>query len=204
MRKRFVVSISRSSGSGGKEVAMALAEKLGARFFDKEILTEAARQSGLNPDLFAENDEKRTSSFLYSVVMGQKMESLPIGHRIFMAQFETIQKLAQEDSCVFLGRCADYALRESPELVTVFVNAPMEERIKRVMQVEGLDEKKAKAFVSKTDKNRSGYYNFYSGRRWGDIANYNLCIDTSVLGINGTADFIKAFCEAKAAGSCKE
>lgn len=197
MSNNLVITISRSSGSGGKEVAKALADKLGASFYDKEILIEAAKASGLNPELFSENDEKPTNSFLYSVVMGKTPDAMPITQKLFMATFETIQKLAEDGPCVFVGRCADYALREHPGLVSVFVNAPLEYRISHAMEVEGLDEKKARAYVQKTDKNRSGYYNFYSGRRWGEMSNYHLCIDSSVLGIDGTAEMIKAFAEAK-------
>ena len=197
MDKNFVIAVSRSSGSGGKNVARKIAEKFGISFYDKEILTEAAERSGLNPTLFHEKDEKRTSSFLYSVAMGKQIEDVPISQKLFMAQFEAIQKLAENGSCVFLGRCADYALRDNPNLVSVFVHAPLEYRRKQTMELYSMDEKKARSFISKTDKDRSGYYSFYSGRRWGDVDNYHLCIDSSCAGPDGTAEIIKFFAETK-------
>ncbi len=193
----FAIAVSRSSGSGGKEVARKIAEKFGISFYDKEILTEAAQRSGLNPTLFHEKDEKRANSFLYSVAMGSQIEEAPISQKLFMAQFDAIQKLAESGSCVFLGRCADYALRDYPNLVSVFVHAPLEYRIKQTMELYSMDEKKARNFVSKTDKDRSGYYSFYSGKRWGDIDNYHLCIDSSCCGPDGTAEAIKYFAETK-------
>ncbi|NLT40696.1 MAG: cytidylate kinase-like family protein [Clostridiales bacterium] len=197
MNANFVITISRSSGSGGNMVAKRVAELFGISFYDKEILSAAAEHSGMNRELFEVNDEKPSSSLLYSVVVGKQVDHMPINQKLFMAQFETIQKLAEKGSCVILGRCADYALRDHPNLISVFVHAPLEHRIARTMELNGVDEKKARAMVSKTDKNRSNYYSFYSGRRWGDLNNYHLAIDSSAVGIEGCAETIKAFAETK-------
>ncbi|MBR6812173.1 MAG: cytidylate kinase-like family protein [Oscillospiraceae bacterium] len=201
MNNDFIITISRSSGSGGKEIAQLLSRELGVPFYDTELLAHAAENSGMNPDLFEANDEKPTNSFLYSIVAGRHVDNMPLNQKLFMAQFETIKKLADEGPCIFLGRCSDYALRDDPRLVSVFVHAPEEYRIAKTMELYSMDEKKARAFVNKTDKNRSGYYNFYSGRRWGDIDNYHLAIDTSVLGIPQSARFIIDFARCKSGGN---
>ncbi len=197
MSHNLAISISRTSGSGGKEVARKVAKLLGINFYDKEILSVAAERSGMNRELFEVNDEKPTSSLLYSVVIGKQIDNMPINQKLFMAQFETIQKLSEQGPSVFLGRCADYALRENPKLVSVFIHAPLEYRIAQTMELSGYDEKKARSMVIKTDKNRSSYYSFYSGRRWGDVNNYHLCIDSSTITADDCAHVIKAFTDAK-------
>lgn len=204
MKGNLVITIGRQCGSGGKVIGQKLAEKMGVKCYDKELLTLAAKESGLCEELFETHDEKPTSSFLYSLVMDtysmgyttSAYMDMPINHKIFLAQFDTIKKLADEESCVIVGRCADYALAEYPNTVSVFVTADDEHRIARLSELYKVDAAKAKDIMAKTDKKRSSYYNYYSSKKWGDSRSYDLCINSSVLGLDGTADAILSFAKA--------
>lgn len=205
--KKYAITLGRQFGSGGHEIGTKLADSLGIKCYDKEILSESAKHSGLCEEIFKNNDEKPTSSFLYSLVMdisgagysGAAYMDMPLNHKVFLAQFHTIQKLAEEESCLFIGRCADYALQDKKNVINLFIHAPLEERIKRISTLHDLSDNKAKDMILKTDKKRASYYNYYSSNRWGESSNYDLCINSSVLGIDGTVDFIKEFIEKKTA-----
>ena len=170
MGNNLVITIGRQCGSGGKLIGEKLAKELGVKCYDKELLTRAAKESGMSEALFESHDEKPTNSFLYSLVMdsysmGYATSSymdMPINHKIFLAQFETIKKIAQEESCVIVGRCADYALADNPNLISVFIVAEDEDKIARIMETNDLKADKAKDIMINTDKRRSGYYNYYS------------------------------------------
>ena len=194
-----IVTISRSFGSGGHDIGALIAKKLGIGLYDKEILSLAAEESGINIEHFEAADEKPTNSFLYSIAMSGQIYSNPndflTNDRLFAYQSNSILKAAKENSGVFVGRCADYVLRDIPEAVHIFIHADTESRIKRIMEVNGISEAEAKSKIKKADKRRASYHNFYAEGKWGDAVNYDLSIDSSVLGIEGTADFICEFVE---------
>lgn len=199
MDKHIVITIGRQFGSGGREIGYKIAEKLGIKCYDKELLSEASKESGLCEKIFETHDEKPTRSFLYSLVMNtysvgytpSGYVDMPIGHKLFLAQFEAIKTIASKESCVIVGRCADYALEGNPDLLSVFIHADIDTRIKRIMERKGIEKSEiAKDLINKTDKQRASYYNSYANKKWGDAKTYNVCIDSNVLGIDGTADLI--------------
>ena len=193
-----VITIARQFGSGGHEVGEKVAKKLGLPFFDKELIAMAAKKSGLSEEVFADADEKATSSLLYSMVMGSyafgarvpSINEMPINDKLFIIQSDIIKKAAAEGPCVIIGRCADYILREHENCLNVFVHADKAARIKRIVGLNYCEEKKAPDFVTKKDKQRANYYNFYSNNRWDDLQNYDLTIDTSRFTIDQAIDMI--------------
>ena len=199
MSDNLIITIGRECGSGGRHIGQALAEKLGIKCYDKELLNLAAKESGLCKELFETHDEKPTSSFLYSLVMDTYSlgyssggyTDMPINHKVFLAQFDAIKKIASEGPCILVGRCADYALEEFDNVLTVFIHAKMEARIRRIARIYNLTDAKAKEMIQKTDKQRSSYYNYYTNKKWSDAESYDICLDSSVLGIDGTAEAIK-------------
>ena len=207
MDERTVITIGREFGSGGHEIGMKLAEKLGIKCYDKELLAMAAKHSGLCEELFEKHDERPTSSFLYSLVMdsysmgytASGYSDMPINHKIFLAQFDTIKKLADEASCVIVGRCADYALEDYPNVVSVFITGDDKDKLKRLQELYKVDESKAKDIMIKTDKQRSNYYNYYSNKKWSDPRSYDLCINSSKVGADGAVDVIMNFAKVKQA-----
>ena len=204
MDERTVITIGREFGSGGHEIGMKLAEKLGIKCYDKELLQVAAKESGLCEELFASQDEKPTNSFLYSLVMdtyslgySSSYVDMPINHKVFLAQFDAIKKLAAKESCVIVGRCADYALEDDPFAVSVWIKASLDERIKRIKKLYELNDSKAADLIQKTDKKRASYYNYYSSKKWGEAKSYDLCIDSGLVGIDGAIELILKFIELK-------
>ncbi len=195
---KIIITLGRQYGSGGKEIGEKLAKDLGIPFYDKELLTQAAEKSGMCREMFEIHDEKPASSFLYSLVAGSYAgDNTPINNKLFLAQFETIKDLAEKGSCVILGRCADYALEKNPYVINVFIHGKLEKRVQRAIKVYNLDEKKAEEIVIKTDKKRASYYNFYSGKKWGSVGSYDLCINSSLSGIDGAVEVIKKLVEVK-------
>lgn len=196
--KKIAITIGRQYGSGGREIGQKLADALHIKCYDKEILSESAKNSGLCEEIFHNNDEKPTSSFLYSLVMdvtggsysGAAYLDMPINHKVFLAQFHTIQDIAEKESCIFIGRCADYALQSNPNLIRIFIHAPLEQRRKRIAERHNLTENKAKDYILKTDKKRSSYYNYYTNNKWGEASNYDLTINSGLLGIDGTVKIL--------------
>lgn len=193
-----VITIGRQYGSGGRFIGEMLANRLDIPFYDKAILTEAARASGICEELFQQNDEKPTRSLLFSMFTGGMTSDIsgymgmPLQHKLFLAQFDAIRRIAAEGPCVIVGRCADYVLRDQVNAVTVFLKAPMQNRVARAIE-RGADPLKAEDVVRRADKQRSSYYNYYATATWGDVANYDLCIDTSMLGYEGTVDLLEQF-----------
>ena len=185
-----IYTIGREFGSGGYEVGRMLAERLGIKLYDKELLAQAAKSSGFCKEIFENHDEKPTSSFLYSLVMdtysGGSYSSapfldMPLNHKVFLAQFDTIKKIAEQESCVIVGRCADYALADNPDCLNIFVHAEMEDRISWISKRKDLTENKARDLIQKTDKQRASYYNYYTCKKWGDSRSYDLCLNTSKI-----------------------
>lgn len=192
-----IITIGRQSGSGGRVIGRTLAEKLNIPFYDKELLKEAAKESGMCEEIFDSFDERPTNSFLYSLVMdpysmGFGMTGdLPLNHKVFLAAFDTIKSLAEKDgSCIFVGRCADYALKDLPNVINVFVYAEMEDRVKRVMEEFDVSDSKAKDIIKKGDKSRASYYNYYTSKRWGEMKGYDICLNTSLYGVEKSADIL--------------
>ena len=188
-----VITISRQYGSGGREIGQKLAEDLGVEFYDNKLLEVAAGDSGIHKSHFEENDEKRTNSFLYLLSTTYGQGGVPFDDTLFFAQLNAIQKIASEHSCVIIGRCADYALRDFSGVVNIFISAPFEDRVKRAVEVYGISEKHAADYVKRIDKQRTSYYNYYTDKRWGTPQNYQLCLDSSALGINGSVVLLKQF-----------
>ena len=164
---KSIITISREFGSGGREIGKKLSERLNIPFYDKELLEMASKQSGICEELFYRNDESHSNSLLYSLVMGTYPLSsdgkihpnMPLNHKLFLAQFDTIKKIAEQGPCVIVGRCAD----------------------------------KVRDFIRKTDKNRANYYNYYSDMKWGEASNYDLCINSSQIGIEGAVDLMVTY-----------
>ena len=201
----YIYTIGRELGSGGYTVAKLLAERLGIKLYDKELLAQAAKDSGFCEEIFENHDERPTNSFLYSLVMdtysfgysSAGFSDMPMNHKIFLAQFDAIKKLADEGPCVMVGRCADYALADWKDCFSVFVHADIDWRISRLSQKHNKTAKEAKDMINKTDKSRSSYYNYYSNKKWGAAESYNICLDSSLLGIDGTAKAIEQLVELK-------
>ncbi|MBE5978319.1 MAG: cytidylate kinase-like family protein [Paenibacillaceae bacterium] len=208
MSENLVIAIGRQCGSSGKVIGEKVAAALGIKCYDKELLALAAKNSGLCEELFQSHDEKPTNSFLYSLVMdtynvgltSSGYMDMPINHKIFLAQFDTIKKLAEEESCVIVGRCADYALADDPNLVSVFITADDKDKIQSLKELYQIDDAKAKEVMVKTDKKRSSYYNYYSNKKWGDVRSYDLCINRSPIGVDGAVDMILKYIEVKDKG----
>ncbi len=203
MTDKIQITVARQYGSGGRVVGEKVAELLGFKYVDRELITVAAQKSGYDPDIISRVDEKATGSLLYTLAMGSNMYGLhtthttmtghfemPLNDRLFIVQSDIIKAMADEESCVFVGRCADYVLSEYPGRISIFLYASKESRIKRIAAEHGLSEKEATDVVSKTDKRRMNYYNFYTGGKWGKYDNYHLMLDVSVLGIDKTAEII--------------
>ena len=203
-----IITIGRQFGSGGREIGYMVADKLGIKLYDKEMLQRAAQDSGICEKLFESHDEKPSNSFLYSLVMdtysmgysGSTYNDMPINHKIFLAQFDAIKKIADEGPCILVGRCADYALEGYPNLLSVFIHADLDARIKRIAKKYDLTDAKAKDLIIKTNKKRASYYNYYTDKRWGDADSYDVCLDSSVLGLEGTAEAIIKLIEVKEKG----
>jgi len=200
MNETFIINIGRQLGSGGRQIGEMLSAEFGIGFYDKELIKLASKESGLGKEFFEKADEKSSYSFL-SGLLGLRTNvnneaytnNYLTNETFFKIQSDVIRELAQKESCVFVGRCADYILRNHPRCINVFITADTEDRIKRVAQTYQLSLDKAQELIAKTDKKRSEYYNFYSNKVWGEAKSYHLCINSSVLGIDETVDFICQF-----------
>ncbi|MBQ9648248.1 MAG: cytidylate kinase-like family protein [Oscillospiraceae bacterium] len=199
----MVITVGRQYGSGGREIGTALAKRFGIAYYDDLLLKKAAEESGLCEELFHSFDE-RPKSFLYSIALDPYSFSMShinskgsIEQQVYLATYETIKKLADQGSCVLIGRCADYALKDRDDVINLFITAPIENRIKRVAMRNGISEDEAKERIRKRDKDRAAYYNFYSAKEWGDAKSYDLCIDSALLGIEGTVDLLEDLLKRK-------
>lgn len=189
----MIITIGRQFGSGGREIGEKVAQRLGYAFYDKEILTMAAEESGFSAAAMQHYDEKPTGSLIYSLYMtgAATSDTLPLNQQLAFAQFNIIRKVAQADNCVIVGRCADYILREKKNLLTVFLHAPMDYRVKKVMTEQSIDsESLAEKTIKKQDKARADYYNFFTHKKWGDAGSAMMSIDTSILDPDGVAALI--------------
>ena len=189
MEKKLLITIGRQFGSGGKAVADELGRRLGIPVYDSELITEAARKSGISEEFFHKRDEKRRALFI-------GMRSGMDDEVIFGIQSEVIRDLASKGSAIFVGRASDYVLRDL-DCVDVFISAPLEARIKRIMERQNLSASQAEDLIERKDRGRAEYYDFFTFSKWGVASNYDLCIDSSILGISGTAELIIDFAKKR-------
>lgn len=191
MEKRLILNIGREMGSGGRDLAQRLAKIFSLKFYDKELMYEAAKDSGICEDCFEKADEK-PQKIWYSrfPFFGDPGFNGLNNDALFEILYRTIRRLAQEQNCVFVGRCTDYILREDPACFNIFVHAPKDFRIRRLCQSLSVNEDEAREMIEKNDKARSSYYNFYTDKEWGKASSYHLCVDTSLLGVEKTAEMV--------------
>lgn len=200
MDKKIIITVGRQIGSGGRDVAKLLAEKFGCKFYDRELLNLAAKESGFSEKFFEQNDEHK--GFFKSIFQMHGTMGLGAYYKnefsqesLFKFQSDAIVKATAESSCVFVGRCADYVLRDMPNKVDVFITADMDDRISRVVERRGCTADEARKIITQGESDRSSYYDYYTGKRWGHSDGYDICVNSSLLGIEETADFIKRFIE---------
>ena len=205
--RHLIINIGRQLGSGGHDIGHLLAEHFGARYFDREILNLAARESGLSERFLEQNDESKSflRSFLHipgSLASAMSIDSRPgfTQDSFFQLQSDAIRHAAEEGPCVFVGRCADYVLRDMPTCVNIFVTAPLAFRMERVARKHGCTPDEARRIIEKGESRRAAYYNYYTGKQWGHASAYHLCIDSSLLGIERTSQFITQFIEQRPLG----
>jgi len=189
MEKKLIITIGRQFGSGGKAVADELGRRLGIPVYDSELITEAAKKSGIAEEFFKQRDEKRRALFI-GLQSGMNDEIL------FGIQSETIRDLADQGSAIFVGRASDYVLRDR-DCVDVFISAPLKARVGRIMERQGLSESEAESLIERKDRGRAEYYDFFTFSKWGSASNYDLCLDSSILGIEGTAEMIIKFAQMR-------
>ena len=188
--KKVVITIGREFGSGGREIGLKLAKKLNIPFYDKELILHTAERTNLEHSIVEKYDEKHSfpafsSSNIFDIYQ------MPMSDRIYIAQSDVIRDLASKESCIIVGRCADFILDENPDVFKIFITAPMKDKINRKREVlPGKSDGEIEAHINKIDKKRAKYYTYYTDRTWGKASTYNLCVDSSVLGIDGTVDLI--------------
>lgn len=204
MEEKYIITIGRQLGSGGRQIGEKLATRMGISFYDKELIGIASKESGLGKEFFEQADEKTGHSIFTGILglnglMGEGNYSgnYLSNETLFKIQSDVIRELAGQSSSVFVGRCADYVLKDHPCCLNVFISADMRDRIKRIAEIQQVPEKKAMDIIEKMDKKRAGYYNYYSNKTWGAAASYHLCINTSVLGIEETVGYIQQFAKKK-------
>ena len=193
-----IITIGREYGSAGRQIGQEVARYFGIKCYDKELLEHAANDSGICKELFENHDEKPTNSFLYSLVMdtysfgysSAGFTDMPMNHKVFLAQFEAIKKLAAEGPCVMVGRCADYVLREQYSTFDVFVHSTDDFRCGRICEHDNISKDEALSIIRQKDKARRRHYKYYTERNWGESLNYDLCINTATCGIDEAAEII--------------
>ncbi|MDE5818768.1 MAG: cytidylate kinase-like family protein [Lachnospiraceae bacterium] len=198
-----IITIGRQFGSNGHEIGRELAEHYGIAYYDKALLTRAAKESGFCEEMIKSNDERPTNSFLYNLVMdtysfgynASSFVDMPISQKVFLAQFDTIKKIANEGPCVIVGRCADYALADYQNCVHVFISADEDFKLKNIMESHQLTAAKAKDMMIKKDKQRQSYYNYYSSKKWGRADSYDLTLNSAKLGVKGSVELLIRYIE---------
>lgn len=191
----IIINIGRQFGSGGKLIALEIGRKLGIEVYDNELISKAAEESGFSKELFERSDERRSMFNLSSFFSSDRFlgtQNYVGENELFKIQSDVIREIAAKGSAIFVGRCSNYILREM-ECLDVFISAPMADRVRRVIKRTGLSEEDATTRIGRQDRTRETYYNFFTFGNWGAASDYDLCIDSSILGIEGTADFIIDF-----------
>ncbi len=199
--KKIAISIGRQLGSGGKDIAEKLGKRLNIPVYDKKLLEEAAKETGLDTTIFETADEKESGSFLSNFIALRdivsnyfsKHENCIDSDRLFQIQSEVIRNIAERESCIIIGRCSEYVLRDHPNIISIFITADMKDRISRTMQKDSLNEEKAKERIANGDRKRRSYHDYYTTSKWGDAKSYDLCVNSSRLGIDGTVEFIEEY-----------
>ena len=207
MGRKLIITIGRQYGSGGRMIGKKLAEELGIPFYNKEVIEMAAQKSGMSEEAFEKVDETAASSLLYSIATGAYMfgnyvspqVDLPLNDKLFILQAEIIKSIAGRESCVIVGRCADYILKDRKDVINVFIHADKEARKQRAVGEYSVPSNKVDGYLTKIDKKRSAYYNYYTGEKWGYSSNYHLCLDSSALGIEGCVHMIQSFIHEQSA-----
>ena len=203
MNNNLIISVGRQLGSGGRIVAKMLADEFGCKFYDREVLNLAAKESGFSEEFFEQNDERKgfldqifhmhvpfiSDSSFYDNGLSQE--------NLFRLQSEAIRKAAEESPCVFVGRCADYVLRDYKNTVSVFITANIDQRIQAVCKRHGFDRAAARKYIHSQEETRASYYNYYTGKTWGHSESYDLCVNSSLLGLEGTEKFIAEFIKTR-------
>lgn len=204
MTNHIIITISRQYGSGGRLIGEKLAEALGIPFYDKELITLAAEQGGFSREIFERMDERASSSLLYTLSVNPGMAGgltgiadLPLNDKVFLIQNNVIKQLADKGSCVIVGRCADYILKEYPNLIKIFICSDMADRIERITKVYGISFSNAEREIQKYDKRRANYYSFYTHTKPGIAVNYDLCLNSGQIGIDASVEVIKAYVEGR-------
>ncbi len=200
-KNKTIITIGRQLGSGGRTIGKKLAERLGIAYYDRELINLASEESGICGEFFEKADEKTSGGLLKAFAMGFSMNSAIFQNNdylsnesLFQIQSDVIRKVAASGSCVLVGRCADYILRDEPHCLNVFITAKMSDRIQRVLEYNNkLKESEAEEFIHKADKSRSSYYNYYTDKVWGAADSYDLCVNSSYCGIDATVDYILSF-----------
>ncbi len=200
MKENLIITISRQYGSGGREIGRRLAERLGIPYYDKELIILAAERSGYARSLFEEADQKASNSMIFSLMRAGSMVNsydLPLNDKIYLIQSGVIQQVARQGACVIVGRCADYVLQDRFPCVNVFIHAALQKRMDRAVKVYGLSPDDVQSVLLKTDKRRETYYNYYTGRKFGDARNYTLSLDSLGVGIENAvrvmADYVESW-----------
>ena len=194
--KHVVITIGREYGSGGRLIAKQLSEELGITFYDKELITAVARKTGFSENFIRDSEHQRpTNSFLYDLYTAVQTPSVP--DQVFIAQAKVIKEAASRESCVIVGRCADYILRDYDNVLSIYVHAPKDYCIRTTMEIRNLNEEEAWKFIQKTDKRRSDYYRYFTGNDWKDADNYDLCLNSAKLGWDKCMDLIEAYLKIK-------
>ena len=198
--KKIIINIGRQLGSGGRSIAAILAKHYGVTAYDRNLIELAAKESGLSQEFFENADEKKSHGFFHSIFSNRAAanalgsnDSYLSNDALFKVQSDIIRDLAEKDSCIFIGRCADYILRDQPYCINLFFTANLEDRIARMASEKNITPEQAAELIEKTDRRRADYYNYYSGKTWGAAESYDLCINTSHLGFEGTAEMLKGY-----------
>ncbi len=206
---KLIVTIGRQFGSGGRDIGKKLADVLGISFYDKELLAIAAQESGLSTEVFEKADEQTTKGFSHIFPMGftnmgvfMPYSDVLSNEKLFELQSDAIRKLAEKESCVLVGRCADYVLRDNPACQSFFIHSNEKVRIVNITARLQITEEQAKDLMAKTDKSRAAYYNYYTNKVWGAAASYDLSINASLLGIDDTVAFMTSFIKKRLEKSC--
>ena len=192
--KHIVITIGREYGSGGRLIAKQLSEEMGITFYDKQLISDVAKKTGFSEHFIRNAEHQRpTNSFLYDLYTSVQTPSVP--DQVFIAQAKVIKEAAARESCVIVGRCADYILRDLPNCLRVFINAPLDQRVRRAREEYGVQEANLESYVIRQDKARASYYNYFATGRWGQSREYDLCVN-SRIGIDAAVAVIRAAAQA--------
>lgn len=205
MAEKMIITIGREYGSCGLKIGKMLSERLNIPYYDNEIIEMAAKKSGYEEELFRSVDEKQTTSLLFSIAMGvfsygdklKPQESLNLSDKLFNIEKKIIEEIAEKGSCIIIGRCSNYILREKEDTLDLFICSSLENRIKTISENSDISNEEAEKYIKAVDKKRAGYYNYYTGEKWGYRKSYDVIINKDILGIEGTVSFIEELVERK-------